>query len=295
MTAIDADTSTSTRAAASAGSRPWVVNAAPDRWWPGLKLGQLWQHRELIYFFAVRDVRVRYKQAFLGFAWAGIQPLAGAIAFTVLFHRLADAEVDGTSYFAFAMMGFGIWSYASTALQTGTASLVANADLLTKVAFPRIVPPMATLLPGFIDLAVALSLATGASLVAGHEPNLVVTIAAVPCGLALLTVAVAGPVLGLSALLVRYRDTSVLVSFALQLLLFVSPVAYPPEFVPGGWRTALYLNPLAGTLGLLRSALLGTELPSAAQLLVSGSMALVTFALGVVYFRRTERELADII
>ena len=168
------------RGAGSAGTRPWVVNAAPDRWWPGLQLQQFWDHRELVFFFAVRDVKVRYKQAFLGFAWAGIQPLVGAIAFTVLFHRLADAEVEGTTYFAFAMVGFGVWSYASTTLQTGTASLVSNADLLTKVAFPRIVAPTAALLPGLIDLSVALVLSTGASLVAGHSPSVVVAIVCVP-------------------------------------------------------------------------------------------------------------------
>lgn len=284
-----------TRGAGSAEARSWIVNEAPDRWWPGLKLRQFWHHRELVYFFAVRDVRVRYKQAFLGFAWAGLQPIAGAIVFTALFHRIADAEVEGTTYLAFAMVGFGVWSYASTTLQTGTTSLVSNADLLTKVAFPRIVPPTAALLPASIDLAVALALATGVSLVAGYSPNVSVAIVGVPSGLAMLLVGVAGPVLCLSALLVRYRDTSVLVSFALQLILFASPVAYPPEFVPDGWRTLLYTNPLAGALGILRSGLLGTDLPSFPLLALSGAVAIALFVLGLLYFRRTEREFADII
>ena len=139
----------------------WVVNAAAVGRWSALRLDQFWAKRELIYFFALRDLKVRYKQAFLGVAWAGIQPLVGALTFTILFHRLGNVDVGvGESYFAFALLGFGIWTYYSTSIQTGTGSLVANADLLTKVAFPKIVAPSAALLPGFIDLSVAAILAT---------------------------------------------------------------------------------------------------------------------------------------
>jgi ABC-type polysaccharide/polyol phosphate export permease len=274
----------------------WVVNAAAVGRWSALRLDQFWVKRELIYFFALRDLKVRYKQAFLGVAWAGIQPLVGALTFTILFHRLGNVDVGvGESYFAFALLGFGIWTYYSTSMQAGTGSLVANADLLTKVAFPKIVAPTAALLPGFIDLSVAAILATVVAVASGASYSAVSILVGLPLGLVMLVLAVAGPAIFLSASLVKYRDASTLVAFALQLLLFVSPVAYPPEFVPEGWRTLLYLNPLAGALGLLRAALVGTDLPTTPQLLLSGGVAVLGFVVGMHHFRRSEREFADII
>ena len=287
---VDASTPTS-----APKVRDWIVNAAPQRRWPPLRIAQLWVHRELIYFFAARDVRVRYKQAFLGFAWAGIQPLVGALAFTVLFHQLADVEVDAPSYFAFALLGSSIWAYFSATLQSGTASLLYNADLLTKVAFPRIVAPAATFLPGLIDLAVGTVLAVIVSLASGGSLSAAELLVGLPLGLLLLVVAVAGPVFFLSAAVVKYRDVATLVGFAVSLLLFISPIAFPPELVPEGWRTVLYLNPLAGALGLLRWALVDTSAPTALQLLLSCVVATVVLFAGLVHFRRSEREFADII
>jgi lipopolysaccharide transport system permease protein len=273
----------------------WVVNEAPRRRWPPLRVGDVWTHRELIYFFAVRDVKVRYKQAVLGVAWAAIQPVVGAITFSVLFHRLADVEVDAPSYFAFALLGSGIWTYFSATLQSGTSSLLVNGELLTKVSFPRIVAPVATFLPGVIDLAVATALAVVVALAAGAVPSVAGIVLGVPGGLVLLVAAVAGPVLLLSSSLVKYRDIAALLGFAVPLLLFVSPVAYPPELVPSSWRLLLYVNPLAGALGLLRWALVDTPAPRAVELLVSVVVAAVLLLVGLVHFRRTEREFADII
>lgn len=276
-------------------SRVWVVNTAPTGRWPALQLRQFWTHRELIYFFAVRDLKVRYKQAFLGVAWAAIQPLVGAVAFTILFHGLADVDIAGRSYFAFALLGFGVWTYYSTTLQSGTGSLVYNAELLTKVAFPRVVAPSAALLPGLVDLAVAMLLATVIGLASGGGASAVSLVVGLPVGLLMLVIAVAGPVLFLSASLVKYRDASALVTFGLQFLLFVSPVAYPPEFVPAGWRVLLYVNPLAGALGLLRAALVNTPLPSIGSLSLSGAVAVIVLFVGLLHFRRSELEFADII
>jgi ABC-type polysaccharide/polyol phosphate export permease len=240
-------------------------------------------------------VKVRYKQAFLGIAWAGIQPLVGALTFTILFNRLAKVDVVGHSYFAFALVGFGIWTYFSSTVQGGTMSLVHNAELLTKVAFPRIVPPTAALLPPLIDLTISVVLATVISVATGARPTVLGVVIGLPLGLVLLGLAVVGPVLFLSATVVKYRDASTLVSFALQFLLFASPVAYPPELVPDGWRTVLYLNPVAGALTLLRAALVGTDLPTAPQLLLSVAVAVVACYIGLLHFRRSEREFADII
>jgi ABC-type polysaccharide/polyol phosphate export permease len=293
MSASDERTASRSRDAAPVPE--WVINSASQRRWPPLRLGQLWVHRELIYFFAVRDLRVRYKQAFLGLAWAGIQPVVGAVTFTVLFNRLADVQVDGPSYFAFALLGSSVWAYFSTTLQAGTASLLYNADLLTKVSFPRIVAPAATFLPGFIDLGIGATLAVIVSLASGGSLSAPSLLLGLPAGLLLLVVSVAGPVFLLSAAVVKYRDVTTLVGFAVQLLLFLSPVAFPPELVPEGWRTLLYVNPLSGALGLLRWALVDTTAPTAVQVLLSWTVAAVLLLVGLAHFRRREREFADII
>ena len=275
--------------------RPWIVNAPTTSRWPSLGIGQLWTHRELVYFFALRDLKARYKQAFLGVAWAGIQPLIGAVTFTILFNRLADVEIDGPSYFAFAMLGSGVWAYFASTLQAGTNSLLYNAELLTKVAFPRIVAPTATFLPGLIDLAVAAVLSFVVALAAGAGLDPVGLLVGLPCGLILLVLAVAGPVYLLSAAVVKYRDVATLVGFGVQLLLFATPIAFPPELVPTGWRTLLYVNPLSGAVGLLRWALVGTAVPTVGELATSVAAAAVLLLLGLFHFRRREREFADII
>lgn len=274
---------------------PWVVNAPSTRRWPTLGLGQLWVHRELVYFFALRDLKSRYKQAFLGVAWAGIQPLIGALTFTILFNRLNDVEIDGPSYFAFALLGSGVWGYYSTTIQTGTSSLLANSDLLTKVAFPRIVAPTSTFVPGLIDLAVAVVLACVVNVAMGGGISPLRLLFGLPSGLVLLVLAVAGPVYLFSAAVVKYRDVRTVVGFGIQFLLFTVPIAYPPELVPEGWRTVIYLNPVSGAVGLLRWALVSTSIPTAPQLIISVASAAVTLLIGLVHFRRREREFADLI
>jgi ABC-type polysaccharide/polyol phosphate export permease len=280
----------------TAGAEQWVVNDAPTGRWVALRPDELWRHRELIAFFALRDLKVRYKQAFLGAAWAGLQPLVGALSFTILFNRLADVEVgDGRSYFAFALVGFIVWTYVSSSLSTGSSSLLYNADLLTKVSFPKIVAPAAALLPPLLDLAVGAVLALGAALVAGDGFSPAGFAVGLPLGLVLLLLTAAGPTLFMSAVIVKYRDAAVLVTFGVQVLLFLSPVAYPPELAPEGWRTVLYLNPVAGALGLLRAALTGAALPAPGRIALSFAVAALLLVVGLHRFRSNERELADII
>jgi ABC-type polysaccharide/polyol phosphate export permease len=279
----------------TADAQTWVENAAPSGRWPRLRFGQIWTHRELIYFFALRDVKVRYKQAFLGAAWAGLQPLAGALAFTVLFHGLADVTVDTGSYFGFALVGFIAWTYFSSALSAGTNSLLWNAELLTKVALPRVALPTATMLPPLVDLSVGVVMALVIAIVWGGGISVVGLLVGVPLGVLLLLAATAGPVLALSALIVKYRDVSVIVGFALQLLVFISPVGYPPELVPGVWYTLQYLNPIAGCLVLLRWGLAGTPAPDFGLVAISAAVALVGVVCGGYYFRANERQFVDII
>ncbi len=273
----------------------WTVNAARDNRWPRLQLSQPWVHRELIFFFALRDVKVRYKQAYLGAAWAALQPLAGAVAFTLLFNELAGVEVEDESYFVFALVGFVVWAYFSTAVNNGTNILLYNSELLTKVALPRIALPVSALVPGLIDLAVGVVIALVAAVIWGGGTNIVTLVVALPLGTALLILSALGPALYFSACVVRYRDVATIVGFGLQLFLFVSPVAYPPELVPDRWQTLQYVNPLAGALALYRAALGGSELPAIGLLLLSAVSALVIALLALLYFRTREQEFVDII
>lgn len=273
----------------------WTVNEPPRRGLPRLKADDFWVHRELIYFLAQRDLKVRYKQAFLGVAWAVIQPLVGAAFFYALFHRLVKIELPTGSYFAFAILGAGTWSYFSSAVHAGTNSLLNHVNLTTKVPFPRIVAPTAALLPGLVDLTVAASLALAVAGFAGDVPAVGELVIGVPAGLALLVLAAAGPAWLLSATVVQYRDVVALTTFALQFLQFASPVAYPPEFLPEPWRTLVYLNPVSGAVGMLRWALVGTVRPPLTSLLISVGVACVLAVVGLLHFRRRERSFADVI
>jgi ABC-type polysaccharide/polyol phosphate export permease len=271
----------------------WVVNDSRPRSRYDLQLSQVWKHRELAFFFADRDVRVRYKQAVLGAAWAILQPLVGALAFTVVFNRVAGIEVEGVSYFAFAIVGSAVWTYAMAVINTGTSSLLTNHELLTKVSFPRLVLPTAAVLPGLIDFTIGLVIGLVASIVTGGAPTL--WLLALPLAVLLLVVGTSGPMLFFAAKVVKYRDVLVLVSFGMQLVFFLTPIAYPPSSIPGVWQTVAYVNPVAGAVGLLRAGIVGTSVPSVGQMALSVGVAIVLFLLGLVSFRAHEREFADVI
>lgn len=274
----------------------WVENVAPAGRFPPLRLSQLWIHRELLFFLAQRDVKSRYKQAFLGVAWAVIQPLTGALTFTIFFHRVVGLEATGVkSYFAFALVGFIVWNYFSSAMSSGAGSLVQNSQLLTKVAFPKIVAPVASLLPPLLDLGVGSLLVFGAVILTGDGFTPLGLVTALPLGIGLLLVAPMGPAMFFSALVVKYRDASVFVGFLLQFLLFASPVAYPPDLVSDRWQTIYYLNPVAGALALARAGFVDAPLPPLWRLLLSFGVAVVLLMAGLVYFRVNERQFADII
>lgn len=258
----------------------------------GMRLGELWQYRELIMFLALRDVRVRYKQAVFGGLWAILQPLAGAGVFTGVFGQVAHLPSDGINYLVFTFAGFALWTYFSTAVNNARSSLISNSSLITKVYFPRLAVPLASVLPGLFDLGVTLVVLAAMSAVAGVAPGIAVL--AAPLFL-LGAIAVAfGTGTLLAALTVRYRDLQQVFTVLVQLWMYASPVAYSSSLVSERWRWVYGLNPMVGVLDGWRWSLLGGPAPGS-ELLVSVAVGLAIVVAGLITFQHGERRFADVI
>jgi len=269
----------------------WIENR-PTRGWRALDVREVWRYRQLVRSFARRDLTVRYRQAALGVVWAILQPLAGALMFTVVFTRVAHVQSGDIPYLLFAFVGWVGWTYFAGAMGQASNSLVRNANLVTKVYFPRITAPIAAVLPGLADLGVGLVFAIPILVRYDTGPGL--AILALPAAVAMLVVAALGAGLALGSLHVRYRDVGHATALLTQLWLFASPVAYPSSLVHGGWRYVYALNPVAGGLDVLRWSVAGGDEPGPA-VFVSIAAALVLLAVGVLVFQRGERRFADVI
>jgi len=275
----------------------WVLQ--PEGRFAGLRLGQVWAYRELLYFLVWRDVKVRYKQTILGAAWAILQPLAAAIVFTIFFGRLAGIASDGLPYPLFAYSGLLVWTFFAQGLAQSSASVVGSANLITKVYFPRLVIPVAAVLSGLLDLAVASPLLV--LMMAHYRVWPGAAIVAAPFILVLALLSVTGVGLWLSALNVEYRDVRFVVPFLVQLWLFVTPVIYPASAVTPrlerlgvpGW--VLGLNPMAGVVEGFRWATLGRGTAPTSLIAASAAVAVVLCLTGALYFRSVEREFADVV
>jgi lipopolysaccharide transport system permease protein len=265
----------------------------PTRGWAPLRLRELWRHRELLWFLAWRDLKVRYKQTVLGAAWAIIQPLFTMIVFSLFFGRLAGLEARierGVPYPLFTFAALVPWTFFAYALNQASDSLVGASHLIRKVYFPRLVIPLAAVVTGLADFALAFVVLVGMMLFYGvHPPGAVVLL---PAFLALAMVTALGVALWLSALNVQFRDVRYTMGFLTQLWLLATPIAYPASLVPARWQTAYALNPMVGVVEGFRWALLGTA-PPGAVLAASSAMALLLLVGGVFYFRRMERGFAD--
>lgn len=268
------------------------VENRPTGGWRSLDWIELWRYRELVVFLALRDIKVRYKQAVFGILWAVLQPLAGMLVFTVVFHRLAHVPSDGVPYILFAFTGMMVWSLFSSGLDAATTSLVANSALVTKVYFPRVAIPLASVLPRLVDFGVSLLLLTVLLVIERHPPGPQVLLLPVIVVWAVLLAFGVGLIF--ATVHVRYRDAHHAMSLLVQLWLYASPVAYPSTLVPDDWRWAYSLNPLVGLLDAARWAVLGTPAPGA-YVLVSAATGLVALMFGVRLFARNERRLADVI
>jgi homopolymeric O-antigen transport system permease protein len=273
-------------------SRPHIrITPAATGTTAGLR--DLWEYRELIGLLVWRDVKVRYKQTFLGVAWALVQPVTSMILFTVVFGRLAHLPSEGAPYAVFTLAGLLPWQLFSTALVNASNSLVGNAGLLTKVYFPRLIVPIAAVAGALVDFCISLAVLAVMMLVYGVSVRPAILALPLLAALAMVTAFAVG--LWTSALNVKYRDVQYLMPFLMQVWLFASPVAYSATLVRGRvWQVLYGMNPLTGVIEGFRWSIIGTPAPG---LMVLPSLA-VTAALlvgGFVYFRRMEVAFADVI
>jgi lipopolysaccharide transport system permease protein len=284
---------TATSPQASPLAQAPVVVIAPAKGWAALRLGELWASRDLLYFLAWRDVKVRYTQAAMGVAWAVVQPLLMMAVFSVFLGRLANVPSDGVPYPVFVFCGLVVWTYFANALATATESLVSSSNLVSKVYFPRLVMPLAALLSWLPDLAIAAVILVVIMLFYGLVPA--ATVVLLPLFAAGAVLAAAGVGVWLSALNVAYRDVRYAVPFLIQIGLFASPVVYPASLVPDHLRLLYGLNPMAGVVEGFRWALLGRGDAPLGLVAVSGATAVVLLITGLFYFRRVEHGFADVI
>ena len=264
----------------------------PSRGWAALRLSELWDYRELLLFLIWRDVKVRYKQTALGVAWAVLQPLLAMFVFSLFFGRLARMASDGLPYPVFNLAGLVPWTFFAFGLNEAATSVVGSRHLITKVYFPRLAIPLATVLAGLVDFAIAFVLLLLVIAWYGIVPG-IEALVVIPLVL-LAFVTAFGVGLCLAALNVQYRDVRYVLPFLTQLWLFATPIVYPSSLVPPAWRALYGLNPMVGVVDGFRWALLGSPAPGP-TLAMSALAATALAAGGALYFRRMERAFADIV
>ncbi|MBV8071306.1 MAG: ABC transporter permease [Acidobacteriaceae bacterium] len=275
-----------------AGSRPVLVITSPAGW---IRLGlpELWSYRELIFFLAMREIKVRYKQTAVGVLWAVIQPLFTMLIFSLFFGRLGKMPSDGIPYPLFSLAALIPWTFFSTGLTAASNSLVGNANLITKVYFPRLAIPISTVLSGLVDFAIGLLLLFVFMLSRGFYPGF--RLIWFPAFLLLSLLTALGVGLWLSALNVEYRDVRYAVPFLVQFWLFATPIAYSANMLSEPWRTIYSLNPMVGVVEGFRWSVLGRGNPPGPALLASTVTALLVLLSGLFYFRRMEASFADVV
>jgi lipopolysaccharide transport system permease protein len=260
--------------------------------WRELGLGEIWAHRELLYYFVWRDIKVRYKQTFFGAAWAVLQPLVLMLVFSVSLGRVPGVAPAGVPYPLFVFAGLVPWTLFSQSLIGASNSVVGGEAIITKVYFPRLLLPFAATGSFVLDFVIALAVLAVLVVAYGVLPTSTILWLIPLTALALLTALGVGTFL--SAVNVRYRDVKYVMPFLVQVWLFASPVIYTSSLIPEQWRAVYALNPMTGVVEGFRWALLGGVRPDG-SVLISAIVAGVLFGAALVYFRRVERTFADVI
>lgn len=270
-----------------------VTIIQPSKGWIPLDLRELWEYRELLYFLTWRDIKVRYKQTVLGAAWAIIQPVFTMVIFSLFFGKLAKVPSDGIPYPIFSYVALVPWTFFANGLSQSSSSLVASANLIRKVYFPRLVVPISAVMSGVVDFGLAFAVLLGMMVYFGIVPTL--NVVWLPLLLLLALVTSLGVGLWLTAMNVQFRDVRYAVPFLVQAWLFATPIAYPSSLLDEPWRTLYGINPMAGVVEGFRWALLGTETAPGPIVLVSAVVAVAVFVSGAFYFRRMEDTFADVV
>lgn len=256
-------------------------------------MGELWKYRDLLWILVERDIKVIYKQTALGMTWVALQPLIAAIILAVIFGRVARLPSDGVPYLLFVFCGLTPWLYFSQALQRGSNSVVRNAQLVSKVYFPRMLMPLSHTFAALVDFSVMLIMLFIFMAVYRVPPTL--RLAAIPGLLFLMAITATGMALWFSALSVKYRDCNYALPFFIQIWMYASPVVYPTSMVSGRWQMLLALNPAVGFIEGFRWAVLGRSALNVNILFVTIIMSVLSLLSGAFFFRRVERSFADII
>jgi lipopolysaccharide transport system permease protein len=265
----------------------------PTSGWAALNLREVWQFRDLLFTLAGRDLKLRYKQTALGVIWVILQPLMAAGVFSFVFGKVAKLPSDGVPYLLFSFAGLLGWNLFANTLTRSSGCLIGNAQLISKVFFPRLVLPLSTVPSTLVDFAVAAGLMVIMMIVYGVAPGWALLLT--PIWLGLLLAIALGIGLCAAALTVSYRDVQYILPVFLQILLYASPVAYSVSAVPQNLRVFYYMNPLTGPLEALRSSILGRPLPGWPMLAGAGAAAVVLMVMGMAGFKRMERKFADVI
>ena len=254
---------------------------------------EVWQHRELLYFLSLRDIRVRYSQAILGVVWVVLQPVLSMVVLTVFFGWFVRVPSDGLPYALFNYVAMLVWTYLSGAVNRGTSSLLSSSSLITKVYFPRVIVPASAVIPGLLDFLIGLIFLIPIMLHYEALPPLKALVY-VPILLAITAALAFSLSLWLSALTAQYRDVSYVLPFAIQVWMYATPILYPLSVVPESVRWMIQLNPAVGVVENFRAALLGVA-PNFHALSFSVGVVFVLFITGTFYFYRVERSFADVI
>jgi len=259
----------------------------------GIDFKELWRYRELLYFLIWRDIKVRYKQSLLGAGWAILQPLLTMIIFTVFFGRWAGIPTDDVPQPVFYFAGILPWQLFQSGVSKAGTSLVASRNLITKIYFPRIAIPVAPIIAGLLDFALAFIILIGLMLFYAIVPT--TSLWTLPLFLLLTIITAMGVGIWLAGLNVTYRDVGYVIPFLLQVWFFLSPIVYSANIVPENLQPYYGLNPMAGVIQGFRWAILGTGQPESSDLIASIGIALLLLISGVIYFKRMERTFADVV
>ena len=270
-----------------------VLEIKPQRGLAALDFPSLWRYRELLYFLVLRELKVRYKQAALGAAWAVVQPVFAATIFTIIFGLFAHLPSDGLPYVLFAFAGVLPWTYFGEALRRASTGLVEDSELIRKIYFPRLVLPTAAVIAPLVDFLI--SLVVLVVLMIWYHISATPSLLLLPAFIVMNVALALAFGLWLGPLNVRYRDVKQILPFLIQVWMYASPVVYPLSMVPERWRPLYSLNPMVGIIEGFRWTLLGTAAPDATAMALTAASTILLLVGGLLYFKRAERSFADVI